>query len=217
MFYIPRQLARGLNETVKRIMYDFFFPLALSISALWLKALTRQSNHCGFSIYIFDNSKSKSMVRLVRAEKMVLSGLVFARKIARMILIQNIQGLMGPLMFNMAFMPLYMWEMWDVTPVTNARTHGRTVESSAVFSLRWIRKIKSPWLLCTSSCEHHVPHSTLRPWLFQPRLISQSSEAQEMASQCSRSPRSKWPRCNALIDSKREFATAFLCLPLFHL
>ena len=34
--------------------------------------------------------KSKSMVRLVRAEKMVLSGLVSARKIARMILIQNI-------------------------------------------------------------------------------------------------------------------------------
>ena len=29
------------------------------------------------------------MVRLVRAEKIVLSGLVFARKIARMILIQN--------------------------------------------------------------------------------------------------------------------------------
>ena len=69
---------------------------------------TRQSKQCGFSIYIFDNSKSKSMVRLVRAEKMVLSGLVFARKIARMILIQNIQGLMGPLMINMAFMPLYM-------------------------------------------------------------------------------------------------------------
>ena len=33
--------------------------------------------------------KSKSMVRLVRAKKMVLCGLVFARKIARMILIQN--------------------------------------------------------------------------------------------------------------------------------
>ena len=33
---------------------------------------------------------SKSMVRFVRAEKMVLSGLVFAKKIARMILIQNI-------------------------------------------------------------------------------------------------------------------------------
>ena len=73
-----------------------------------IKFVTRQSKHCGFSIYIFDNSKSKSMVRLVRAEKMVLSGLVFARKIARMILIQNIQGLMGPLMINMAFMHLYM-------------------------------------------------------------------------------------------------------------
>ena len=48
------------------------------------------------------------MVRLVRAEMMVLSGLVFARKITRMILIQNIQGLMGPLMINMAFMPLYV-------------------------------------------------------------------------------------------------------------
>ena len=66
---------------------------------------TRQSNQCGFSIYIFDNSKSKSMIRLVRSEKMALSGLVFARKIARMILIQNIKG---PLMINMAFMPLYM-------------------------------------------------------------------------------------------------------------
>ena len=40
----------------------------------------------------FDNSfdQSKSMVRLARAERMVLSGLVFARKIARMILIQII-------------------------------------------------------------------------------------------------------------------------------
>ena len=53
---------------------------------------TRQSKHCGFCIYLFDNSfdQSKLMVRLVRAEKMVLSGQVFARKIARMILIQNI-------------------------------------------------------------------------------------------------------------------------------
>ena len=40
---------------------------------------------------MFDISKSKAMVRLVRAMKMVLSGLVFARKIARMILIQNIR------------------------------------------------------------------------------------------------------------------------------
>ena len=53
---------------------------------------TRQSKHCGFYIYLFDDSfdQSKSMVRLVRAEKMVLPGLVFVRKIARMILIQNI-------------------------------------------------------------------------------------------------------------------------------
>ena len=50
-------------------------------------SVTRQSKQCGFSIYIFDNLKSKSMVR---SEKMALSGLVFARKIARMILIQNI-------------------------------------------------------------------------------------------------------------------------------
>ena len=35
---------------------------------------TRQSKQCGFSVYTFDNSKSKAMVRLVRAEKMVLSG-----------------------------------------------------------------------------------------------------------------------------------------------
>ena len=54
------------------------------------KEKTRQSKQCGFSINIFDNSKSKSTVRLVRAEKMVLCGLVFARKITRMILIQNI-------------------------------------------------------------------------------------------------------------------------------
>ena len=52
--------------------------------------ITRQSKQCGFSIYTFDYLKSKSMVRLVRAEKKVLSGLVFARKIARMILNQNI-------------------------------------------------------------------------------------------------------------------------------
>ena len=43
-----------------------------------------------------------------KEEKTVLSGLVFARKIARKILIQNIYGLIGPLMINMAFMPFYM-------------------------------------------------------------------------------------------------------------
>ena len=48
------------------------------------------------------------MVRLVRVEKMVLSGLVFAKRIARMILIHNILGLMGTLMIYMAFMPSYV-------------------------------------------------------------------------------------------------------------
>ena len=62
----------------------------LDNSILLFYGQTRQSKQCGFSIYTFDNFKSKSMVSLVRAEKMVLSGLVFARKIARMILIQNI-------------------------------------------------------------------------------------------------------------------------------
>ena len=31
-------------------------------------------------------------------------------------------------MINMAFMPLYMWEMWDVTPVTHEHTNTRTHE-----------------------------------------------------------------------------------------
>ena len=62
----------------------------LQISQNWLLYRTRESKQCGFSIYTFDNLKSKSMLRLVRAEKMVMSGLVFARKIARMILIQII-------------------------------------------------------------------------------------------------------------------------------
>ena len=47
-------------------------------------------------------------------------------------------------MINMAFMPLYMWEMWDVTPVTD----GRTVESRAVFSLNWIRKNRREIFYC---------------------------------------------------------------------
>ena len=43
-----------------------------------------------FLIILSSFDQSKLMVRLVRAEKIVLSGLVFARKIARMILIQNL-------------------------------------------------------------------------------------------------------------------------------
>ena len=38
-------------------------------------------------------------------------------------------------MINMAFMPLYMWEMWDVTPVTNGRTHEQwKVEQYSVWA-----------------------------------------------------------------------------------
>ena len=77
---------RKLFQTELAVIY---IAQTMSNGKIWK---TRQSKHCGFSIYIFDNSKSKSMVtvRLVRAEKMVLSDLVFARKIARKILIQNI-------------------------------------------------------------------------------------------------------------------------------
>ena len=77
------------------------------------------------------------MARLVRKEKMVLSGLVCARKIEDI-------GFDGSLMIHMAYVPLYMWEMWDVTPV-----HTRTVESSVVFCFSKIRKdtIKTIWFL----------------------------------------------------------------------
>ena len=79
-----------LSTSISRCR-SFICSLALNRSVFGSKSKkTRQSKQCGFSIYTFDNFKSKSMVSLVRAEKMVLSGLVFARKIARMILIQNI-------------------------------------------------------------------------------------------------------------------------------
>ena len=37
-------------------------------------------------------------------------------------------------MINMAFMPLYMWEMWDVTPVTDEHTDSRKVEQYSVWT-----------------------------------------------------------------------------------
>ena len=59
-------------------------------------------------------------------------------------------------MINMAFMPLYMWEMWDVTPVTDGHTNGQW-ESSAVFSLSWIRNMMktkmSSWTPILRQCE----------------------------------------------------------------
>ena len=85
-------ILEGLSQG--RHLYGFTFSIISSFCFIVVFSTTtigtRQSKQCGFSIYTFDNLKSKSMVRLVRGEKMVLSGLVFARKIARMILIQNI-------------------------------------------------------------------------------------------------------------------------------
>ena len=37
-------------------------------------------------------------------------------------------------MINMAFMPLYMWEMWDVTPVTDGHTDRGKVEQYSVWA-----------------------------------------------------------------------------------
>ena len=37
-------------------------------------------------------------------------------------------------MINMAFMPLYMWEMWDVTPVTDTRTDNGKVGQYSVWA-----------------------------------------------------------------------------------
>ena len=79
-------------RSAKRHFRYLFF---ISSSLIYIgheKKLVKQDkvNTADSSFIFFDNLKSKSMVRLVRAEKMVLSGLVFARKIARMILIHNI-------------------------------------------------------------------------------------------------------------------------------
>ena len=85
-----RRKFRGNGERMRKwreihslhfLIFSLFSPF-LSIS--YIK--TRQSKHCEICIYLFDNffDQSKWMVRLVRAEKMVLSGLVFAKKITRM-------------------------------------------------------------------------------------------------------------------------------------
>ena len=71
--------------------------------------MTRRSKHCRFCIYILDKTfdQSKSVVRLVRAEKMVLSGLVFARY-SQDDFDSEYTGFDGSPDDNMAFMPLYM-------------------------------------------------------------------------------------------------------------
>ena len=44
-------------------------------------------------------------------------------------------------MINMAFMPLYMWEMWDVTPVTDEHTDSRKVGQYSVWTESAIAQI----------------------------------------------------------------------------
>ena len=68
---------------------------------------------------------------------------------------------MGPLMINMALMPLYMWEMWDVTPVTDGRTDKQwKVEQYSVWAESAIRvKYQWPFMwyhLCSG--RHSVQH-----------------------------------------------------------
>ena len=65
-------------------------------------------------------------------------------------------------MINMAFMPLYMWEMWDVTPVTHTRTHTRTVESRAVFCLS---RIRNRFVITLGT--KRLKLSPLKNWIFQ--------------------------------------------------
>ena len=51
-----------------------YFEIDIEFILVWFFRLfqifkeTRQSKQCGFSIYTFDNLKSKSMVRLVRED-----------------------------------------------------------------------------------------------------------------------------------------------------
>ena len=75
-------------------------------------------------------------------------------------------------MTNMAFMPLYMWEMWDVTPVTNTRTDSRKVgqysvwtESAKTFNgtkCIYFRNLGIIWKLgdSTGKCCHFLFHCT---------------------------------------------------------
>ena len=63
-------------------------------------------------------------------------------------------------MINMAFMPLYMWEMLDVTPVTNGRTHEQWkveqysvgAESAIMLTLFYVALL----LLCMTGIEAEV-------------------------------------------------------------
>ena len=96
---------------------------------------------------------------------------------------------MGPLMINMAFMPLYMWEMWDVTPVTDEHTDTRTVESRAVFSLNWIR---NKALVCCIAELQCLPLAGNRP-------MKQEGHKPERRHTCSEHP-TNWNLLKALLN-----------------
>ena len=80
------------------------------------------------------------MVRYVRAEKMVLSGLVFARKIARMILIQDYRVWWVPWWH----LCLYICEKCEMSRLWH--TNGRTHEQWKVgqYSV-WAESAKTKW------------------------------------------------------------------------
>ena len=68
-------------------------------------------------------------------------------------------------MINMAFMPLYMWEMWDVTPVTHRHTDGGTDgqwESRAVFSLSWIRNTINANVIKKMRLQEYLANETMK-------------------------------------------------------
>ena len=79
LYIVVQQVANasavhGIRKGKAHLLVPWLFVYLIGI--VRLAQNTRQSKQCGFSIYTFDNLKSKSMVWLVRAEKMVLSGLV---------------------------------------------------------------------------------------------------------------------------------------------
>ena len=91
-------------------------------------------------------------------------------------------------MINMAFMPLYMWEMWDVTPVTHGRTHEHTDSGKVVQYSVWAESAISSYELPTSSevpgspfgqsdqsFNHHVfvPHHIVDRWT-NPQKVKKS-------------------------------------------
>ena len=81
--------SQGTNFETKIFNYRCFLALPTETSFTTPHYYPKQDkvNTADSAFIFFDNSKS--IMKKVKAKKMVLCGLVFARKIARMILIQN--------------------------------------------------------------------------------------------------------------------------------